>query len=38
VNYAQVVKMVMASAVNADGDELYPRKWNHDFMALHDNL
>jgi integrase len=34
VNYAQVVKMVMASAVNADGDELYPRKWNHDFIGL----
>ena len=34
VNYAQVVKMVMASAVDADGDELYPRKWNHDFIGL----
>jgi integrase len=34
VNYSQVVKMVLASAVNADGDQLYPRKWNHDFIGL----
>jgi integrase len=34
VNYSQVVKMVMASAVDADGDQLYPRKWNHDFIGL----
>ena len=24
----------MASAVNEDGEQLYPRKWNHDFMDL----
>jgi hypothetical protein len=34
VNYAQVVKMVLASAVDAEGDQLYPRKWNHDFIGM----
>ena len=34
VNHAAVVKLVLASAVNADGDQLYPRKWNHDFVGL----
>jgi integrase len=34
VNHAQVVKLVVASAVNDDGDQLYPRKWNHDFIGL----
>jgi integrase len=34
VNHAQVVKMVVASAVNVNGDELYPRKWNHEFIQL----
>ena len=34
VNYTQVVKLVMASAVDADGDQIYPRKWNHDFIGL----
>ncbi len=33
-NYVQVVKMVVASAVGDDGEELYPRKWNHEFMDL----
>ena len=32
--YIQVVKMVVASAVNAEGEALYPRKWNHDFIDL----
>jgi integrase len=32
VNYASVVKWVVASALNPDGEELYPRKWNHDFV------
>src|SRR5436853_5492317 len=27
-NNVQIVKMVVASAVNEQGDELYPRKWN----------
>lgn len=34
VNYAQVPKMVVASAVTADGEQVYPRKWNHDFVGL----
>ncbi len=33
-NYAQVVKMVVASAVNKEGEEVYPRKWNHEFMDM----
>jgi integrase len=34
VNYSQVVKLVVASAVNADGEQIHPRKWNHDFIGL----
>jgi integrase len=34
VSHALVVKLVMASAVGSDGDQLYPRKWNHDFIGL----
>lgn len=34
VNYVQPVKMVVASAVDKDGEQLYPRKWNHDFIQL----
>ncbi len=33
-NYAQVVKMVVASAIGDDGEEIYPRKWNHEFIDL----
>jgi integrase len=33
-NYVQLVKMVVASAVDEQGDELYPRKWNHEFIDL----
>lgn len=33
-NYAQVVKMVVASAIGKDGEEIYPRKWNHEFIDL----
>lgn len=33
-SYTNVVKMVVASAVNEDGEELYPRKWNHSFIDL----
>ena len=35
-NYTQVVKMVVASAIGDDGEELYPRKWNHEFIDLPD--
>ncbi len=34
VNYAQVPKMVVASVVTAEGEQVYPRKWNHDFVGL----
>ncbi len=34
VTHSRVVKMVVASAVDSDGDQLYPRKWNHDFIGL----
>jgi integrase len=33
-SYSQVVKAVVASAVNEDGEELYPRKWNAEFIDL----
>jgi len=34
VNYVQVVKLVVASAVDQEGEQVYPRKWNHDFIQL----
>ena len=34
VTYSRVVKMVVASAVDGNGDQIYPRKWNHDFIGL----
>jgi hypothetical protein len=34
VNYVQVVKLVIASAVNEEGEQIYPRMWNHDFIQL----
>jgi len=33
-NYVPVVKMVVASAVDEQGEEVYPRKWNHEFIDL----
>src|SRR5712691_1577429 len=33
-SYTNAVKMVVASAVNEEGDAVYPRKWNHDFIDL----
>jgi integrase len=33
-NYTQVVKMVVASAVNEQGEPIYPRKWNHEFIDM----
>jgi hypothetical protein len=32
--YANVVKMVVASAINEEGEELCPRKWYHSFIDL----
>jgi len=33
-NYVQVVKMVVASAVNEQGEAIHSRKWNHEFIDL----
>lgn len=32
--HSKVVKMVVASAVNSEGEQIHPRKWNHDFIGL----
>ena len=34
VSYSLVVKLVVASVVNTEGDQIYPRKWNHDFVGM----
>jgi integrase len=34
VNHAAVVRLVVASAVSVDGEELHPRKWNNEFCGL----
>ena len=34
VTHSKVVKMVVASAVDAEGEQIYPRKWNHNFIGL----
>lgn len=33
-NYMQVVKMVVASAVDEQGEQIHPRKWNHEFIDM----
>ena len=33
-NYTHVVKSVVASVVNEQGEQVYPRKWNHEFIDL----
>jgi integrase len=33
-NYIGLVKLVVASAVDDNGEELFPRKWNSDFIDL----
>jgi hypothetical protein len=33
-NYVQVVKMVVASVVDGEGEEIYPRNWNHVFIDM----
>src|SRR6202035_163702 len=33
-NVIQVVKMVVASLVNEDGEKIYPRTWNHEFIDM----
>jgi len=32
--YSQVVKSVVASAVNGEGEQIFPRKWNHEFLDM----
>jgi hypothetical protein len=31
---SQVVTMVVASAVNIEGEEIHPRKWNNEFKDM----
>ena len=33
-SYAGLVKLVIASAIDQNGEQLYPRKWNHDFIEM----
>jgi hypothetical protein len=33
-NYLQVPKMVVASVVDDDGNQVHPRKWNHEFIDM----
>jgi len=33
-HYVQTAKMIVASAIDEEGEELYPRKWNHDFIDM----
>src|SRR5437660_11411106 len=33
-NYVQVPKMVVASAEDDDGNQIYPPKWNHVFIDM----
>jgi hypothetical protein len=33
-NCVGLAKLVVGSAVDEDGEELFPRKWNHEFMDL----
>jgi len=33
-NYVGLVKLVVASAIDKDGEQLFPRKWNHEFIDL----
>ena len=34
VNVVTVVKLVVASAVDQEGDQIHPRVWNHEFIQL----
>lgn len=34
LNYFGLVKLIVASAVDKEGEEMFPRKWNHDFLDL----
>ena len=34
VNYSQIVKTVVASATDEEGEELFPRKWNNKIIGM----
>jgi integrase len=34
ITHTRVLKLVVASAVNSEGEELYPRKWNNAFAGV----
>jgi len=34
LNYTGLVKLVVASAVDENGEQLFPRQWNHDFIDM----
>ena len=34
MNYVGLVKLVVASALDNNGEQLFPRKWNHEFIDL----
>jgi hypothetical protein len=34
VNMVTVVKFVVASAIDEEGDQIHPRIWNHEFIQL----
>ena len=34
VEYVCIMKSIVASAVDSEGEQLFPRQWNHDFMRL----
>jgi integrase len=34
VEYVSIMKSIVASAVDSEGEPLFPRQWNHDFMRL----
>ena len=34
VEYIRIMKAVVASTVDDEGEQLFPRQWNHDFMRL----
>jgi len=33
-NYTGLVKQIVASAVDDNGEQVFPRKWNHDFIDM----
>lgn len=34
VEYVRITRSIVASAVDDEGEQLFPRQWNHDFMRL----